>query len=171
MLNAGTNGYERIVNNSEMLQYTIDLGYFQFKLNGILGNGRRLRPYDAVRNHFEFKLKCTLPLPMLGFRCAWGRYIRLPWLESPCRHNDLSEIYFLCCARPTYCSGTLTKPGRRSHANEIRLRSLTTNNTRPDAMQPFLTALDKHEIVHQILNPMGRVKAQIIGNYYVRLLS
>jgi hypothetical protein len=52
--------------------------------------------------------------------------------------------------------------GRRSHAYEIHLKSLTTNDTHPDAAQPFLKALDKY---HQISDPRGHMKVKIVGNY------
>ncbi|KAG1776413.1 hypothetical protein EV702DRAFT_1110730 [Suillus placidus] len=56
-----------------MLQYTIDLGYFQINPMGSsevdvpsATRRKRLRLYDAARQPVEFKLKRAPPLPMLG---------------------------------------------------------------------------------------------------------
>ncbi|KAG2030422.1 hypothetical protein BDR03DRAFT_987110 [Suillus americanus] len=197
-----------IVDNSEVLQYIIDLGYFQMNPMGSSEEDvppamrrERLRLYDAARQHVEFKLKRTLPLPTSGLARvdAFGggiygsagesciHFLRLPPDASD--SGDLSHSYdwnhpvdttnlvnFTFCAAQDLLVVVARSPdlldyvGRRSHAYEIHLKSLTTNDTHPDAAQPFLKALDKHDINNRILSTIGCVKVQIIGNY-VSMLS
>ncbi|KAG1876399.1 hypothetical protein F4604DRAFT_1622086 [Suillus subluteus] len=193
---------KEVVDDSEMLQYTIDLGYFQMNPGGSSEEDvppamrrERLRLHDAARQHVEFKLKRTLPLPMSGLARvdAFGggiygsagenciHFVRLPPDASD--SGDLSHSHdwshpvdtanlanFTFCAAQDLLVVVARSPDLRSHAYEIHLKSLTTNDTHPDAAQPFLKALDKHDIDHKILNTVGCAKVQIIRNY-VSMLS
>ncbi|KAG1745156.1 hypothetical protein EDB19DRAFT_1632240 [Suillus lakei] len=185
---------KRIVDNSEMLQYIIDLGYFQMIPMGSsdtdvppVTRRKRLRLYDAARQRVEFKLKYTLPFPMLQFDhiYAFGGGIYGAVVENcfhfarlPSDASDSGDVDCHCWSHPidvttlvnfTFCAAqdllivVARSPYLQSHVYDIYLRSLTTNDTHPDAAQPFLKALDRYG--HQMQDSWHCKKLQIIGNY------
>ncbi|KAG1750126.1 hypothetical protein EDB19DRAFT_1629386, partial [Suillus lakei] len=182
---------KEIVDNSEILQYTIDLSYFQMIPVGSSETDvppatrrKRLRLHDDAWQRVEYKLKFTLPSSMLGQIYAFGggiygsaeenciRFARLPAASDSCDLYQWSHpVDITTLVDVTFCAAqdllivVARPPDLQNHVYDVHLRSLTTNDTHPHAAQPFLKALDKDNIGRQILGSMDRVKVQIIGDY------
>ncbi|KAG1750362.1 uncharacterized protein EDB91DRAFT_685253 [Suillus paluster] len=153
-----------------MLQYIIDLGYFQMIPVGTseqdvppVTRRKRLRQYDAAWQRFQYRQRCRLPSMMLGHthELLGGVYIsvrdsriyfaRLP-SASDC--NDLhcwshpidvvTSVEFTFCAAQDLFVVAAFSADIRSHVYDIHLKSLTTNDTHPDAVQPILKGLGEY---------------------------
>ncbi|KAG2134810.1 hypothetical protein DEU56DRAFT_858701 [Suillus clintonianus] len=185
-----------IIDNSEMLQYAIDLGYFQM----IPGSSetdvptatrrKQLRLYDAARQRVDYKVKYTLSSSKQGLEHVYAfgggiygsaaedliHFTRLP------SASDSGDIYswsypvdsttflnFTFCVAQDLLILSTRSLNLRSHAYEIHLKSLTTYQTHPDAAQPFLKVLDQYNVDHRSLHPRSHMKLQIIGNYVCML--
>ncbi|KAG2039094.1 hypothetical protein BDR03DRAFT_860704 [Suillus americanus] len=185
-----------MIDNSETLQYVIDLRYFQMIPMGTSEMDvppatcrKRLRQHDAAWQRFEYKQKCTLPSMMLGpiFEFLGGVYgsagedcIHFTRLPSATDSNDLhcwshpvdatTSVDFTFCAAQDLLVVVAYSPDPRTHAYDIHLRSLTTNDVHADAAQPILKALDKDIIDREIIQSTGHVNVQIMGNYISMLL-
>ncbi|KAG1752193.1 hypothetical protein EDB19DRAFT_2035719 [Suillus lakei] len=186
---------KEMVDHSEMLQYVIDLGYFQVIPVGAsemavlpATQRKRLRQYDAAWQRFEYKQKYTLPLIMLGpvFDILGVVHCSAVTRRSECIHfasmpfgagsNDLhswscattsAEDFAFCPAQGLLVVVTRS-PDFRTHAYDIHLKSLTTTST---LMQPnqILKALDKDIIDRVMVQPTG-VDVHIMGNYISMLV-
>ncbi|KAG0702007.1 hypothetical protein DFH29DRAFT_923376 [Suillus ampliporus] len=180
-----------MVKDTEMLQYIIDLSYFQMIPVGTSETDvppatrrKKLRQHNTAWQRIEYKQKCTLPLSMPGFIYAFAggiygsvgedciHFTRLPSASDSgdlhCWSHPIDEMAFTnftFCAAQDLLVVVTDSPDIQSHAYDIHLSSLTTNDTHPDAAQPFLKALDNDDIGDRIFNPSGHVKVQIIGNY------
>ncbi|KAG1887306.1 hypothetical protein F4604DRAFT_1646062 [Suillus subluteus] len=185
--------FKEIVDDSEMLQYLIDLDYFQMIPVGSsemdaspATRRKRLRLYDDAWQRVEYNLQCTFPSSMLGQIYAfWGgiyssagenciRFARLPsasdslyYWSHPVDITTVVAVAF--CAVQDLLIVVSHPSDLQSHVYDVHLRSLTTNDTHPDAAQPFLKALDKDNIGGRIFDFMDYVKVQIIGNYIIML--
>lgn len=178
-----------MIDNSEILQYVIDLSYFQMIPMGSSEMDappaicrKRLRQYNAAWQRFEYTRKCTLPSMMLGplFKFSGGVYgslgddcihfIRLPSAtdsnELHCwSHPDdpLTSVDFTFCAAQDLLAVVAHSPDL-THAYDIHLRSLATNDIHTDAPQPILKVLDR-DIIDHMIQPTGHVDVQIMGKY------
>ncbi|KAG1748309.1 uncharacterized protein EDB91DRAFT_1344869 [Suillus paluster] len=180
-----------MVDDSETLQYVIDLSYFQMIPVGISETDvppatrrKQLRQHDAAWQRIGYKQRCTLPSFMSGsiYEFVGGIYgsvgedcIHFARLPSPSDSGDLyywsQPIDIMALADFTFCAAqdllivVTYSPDVQSRAYDIHLRSLTTNDAHPDAARPFLKALDNADIGRRISGPSGHVKVQIIRNY------
>ncbi|KAG0693267.1 hypothetical protein DFH29DRAFT_407018 [Suillus ampliporus] len=187
-----------LVDNSEMLQYIIDLCYFQMVPVGTseqevppATRRKRLRQHDAAWQRFEYKRKCTLPPMMLGpiyefgggiYASAGEECIQFARLPSASDSNDLhcwshpvdptTSVDFTFCAAQDLLVVVAFPPDSDvgSHVYDIHLRSLTTNDAHPDAAQPILKGFDKDIIDREIVYSAGHVDVHIIGNYISMLI-
>ncbi|OAX42310.1 hypothetical protein K503DRAFT_863141 [Rhizopogon vinicolor AM-OR11-026] len=160
-----------MVDNSEILQYIIDLRYFRMieavgtyetNVPPVAARRKRLRQHEAAWQRIEYQRKYTVPLTIPGdrdrFTCdvfgAAGRdviyFVRLPpTLESDpdlvrsWSHSiDVATmIDFTFCPEQDLLIVVASAPDNLTHV-DIHLRSLTTNETHPDAAQPILKAFD-----------------------------
>ncbi|KAG2137484.1 hypothetical protein DEU56DRAFT_803852 [Suillus clintonianus] len=180
-----------LIDNSEVLQYVIDLSYFQMipmgtsEMDELPATCRkRLRQHDAAWQRFEYKQKCTLPSVMLGrmFEFLGGVYgsagedcIHFTRLPSAADSNDLhcwshpidatTLVDFTFCAAQDLLVVVADSPNPRTYPYDIHLRSLTTNDIHHDAAQPILKALDRDIIDREIVRSTGHVNVQIMGDY------
>ncbi|KAG1752167.1 hypothetical protein EDB19DRAFT_1672301 [Suillus lakei] len=178
-----------------MLQYVIDLGYFQMIPMGASEMGvpatrrKRLREHDAAWQRFQYNQKYTLPPIMLGpvFDVLGGVHCSTVSRRSESIHfasmpfgADSDDLRSWSCATTSmenfaFCpvQGLLVvvtrSPDFWSHAYDIHLKSLTTNDVHPDAAQPILKALDKDIIDRAMLEPTG-VNVHIMGKYISMLM-
>ncbi|KAG2140120.1 hypothetical protein DEU56DRAFT_735144 [Suillus clintonianus] len=182
---------KEIVDDSEMLQYTIDLSYFQMIPVGPSETDvppatlrKQLGLYNAAWQRAEYEWKCSLPSLMLGQIYAFGggiygsageNCISFARLPSASDSGDLyywshpvdvpALVDFTFCAAQDLLIIVSRPPDLQSYVYDVHLRSLTTNDTHPDAAQPSLKALDEDDVGRRILDPIGHVKVQIVGNY------
>ncbi|KAG1745151.1 hypothetical protein EDB19DRAFT_1958795 [Suillus lakei] len=184
-----------MIDNSEMLQNTVDLGYLQMISVGSsetvvppATRRTRLRQYDAAWRRFEYKQKYSLPLfesmlgsirgPVGGIYGSGGEdcihFARLSSASEsadlrcwshPVDGTDLVDLAF--CPAQDLLIVVTSPPGIQGHEFDIHLRSLTTNDVHPDAAQSILKALDKDNVDHARLPSV--LKVQILGNYVTML--
>ncbi|KAG1888330.1 hypothetical protein F4604DRAFT_1716930 [Suillus subluteus] len=181
------------VDHSEMLQYVIDLGYFQMEASEMdvppATRRERLRQHDAAWQRFEYKQKYTLPAVMVGplsdiLGGVYGSAGSKDCIIFACMpfgtdSNDLHSwncpvdattlMDFTFCPAQDLLVVVALSPDSLTYAYDIHLRSLTTNDAHPDAAQPILKALDTDTIGHAIPQSTS-AEVHIMGSYVIMLL-
>ncbi|OJA11368.1 hypothetical protein AZE42_05150 [Rhizopogon vesiculosus] len=182
---------KEIVDNSEMLQYTIDLRYFRavevgtYETNVPLAMRRkRLRQHGTAWKRMEYKQKCTLRPSTEDniYHFAGGifagaeddgpgiHFMRLPSMADPdivrCWTHPIDPgtlVDFTFCPEQDLLV-LLTFTPIDCPVHDIHLRSLKTNETHPDAAQSILKAFYIDHIATQA-HQLCPEKLQVIGNY------
>ncbi|KAL4079588.1 hypothetical protein J3A83DRAFT_1128178 [Scleroderma citrinum] len=179
------------IDHSELLQYTIDLGFF--RMTEIPSDRRRvpvatrrkeLREFESSWRNLRYRRRCDFPLltsgpvyEFVGGIYALARENGLHFSVLP--HNPHSEskptrtwhhpVDMTTMVDFTFCPSQdllviVMASNDHHHCHDLHLRSLRTNSPHPHAVQPILKSIDEGSTT-EFFHGAGPVKIQVLGKY------